>query len=69
MNYHSDIVNIWGGGGRLLERGAHSENLTFWRGAYKRVSAHQIIYGSFKQQVSSSMEFDNDCNVIFMSKM
>ena len=34
MNYHTDIVNFRG---RLLERGAHFENLTFWRGAYLRM--------------------------------
>ena len=38
MNYHTDIVNFLEGclleKGRLLERGAYFENLTFWRGAY-----------------------------------
>ena len=33
MNYHTDIVNFRG---RLLERGAYFENLTFWRGTLKR---------------------------------
>ena len=32
MNYRTDIVNFLGG--RLLERGAYFENLSFWRGAY-----------------------------------
>ena len=39
MNYHTDVVHFFflgGGGGRLLERGAYFENLTFWRGAYWR---------------------------------
>ena len=44
MNYRTDIVNFffWGGalvGERhLLERSAYFENLTFWRGAYWRLS-------------------------------
>ena len=42
MNYHTDIVIFFGGGvwligkGRLLERGAYFQNLTFWRGALYR---------------------------------
>ena len=31
MNYHTDIVNFRG---RLSERGAYFENVTFWRDAY-----------------------------------
>ena len=34
MNHRTDIVKFLGG--RLLERGAYFENLTFWRGAYWR---------------------------------
>ena len=32
MKYHTDIVNFRG---RLLERDAYFENLTFWRGAIR----------------------------------
>ena len=40
MNYGTDVVNFRGGAligeGRLLERAAYFENLTFWRSALWR---------------------------------